>query len=325
VAFDVDTVVPAPALSIASPTHFINHDAASISVLVGYSGMQANDTIDLHKVLTPGVSLLTTPHTVTAAEAAAHSVALDIATGAFGGDGSYDIAATETDASGNVGTSGSDTVIRDTVVPTVHIGLDPNVNTSVNASESGLTYHITYDNMQLGDVVQMKVNNVFVGPQHTVDQTDLTTNNDTVLISLSNADMGGDGLNKHILADVIDAAQNHGQSPVLTVGIDTSIPVPVINPTSAGNTMSSSSNDLDVLVNYTGMAVGDTITLSDGVNAVGSAHTVVASDLTSPNGILFDLARSDFHAGTGSYTIQATVTDSFQNSGTNSGFAVIIA
>ena len=152
----------------------------------------------------------------------------------------------------------------------------------------------------------------------------VSANNGAWSTTFAASDVPADASSTTITADVSDKAGNAATQATHGVGVDTSAPAPTISLTNSQNqyvNLPTNTNGIDVIVNYSGMKVGDKIQLAnDGAN-IGSIYTITSADLTS--GHTFTISKTDL-GPLGSHSITATAVDAAGNSGTSSPQTVVL-
>ena len=121
-----------------------------------------------------------------------------------------------------------------------------------------------------------------------------------------------------------DAGNQTSNEFTLAHKIDTTALTPSITLANSENqyvNSATNTNGIDVIVNYSGMKVGDKIQLANDGTTFGSPYTITSSDLTS--GHTFTISKANL-GPLGSHSITATAVDAAGNSGTSSPKTVVL-
>jgi len=291
-------------------------NVASPSVRVSFATSEVNAGTVIK--LVSGTTVLAT-RTLTATEATAGVV--DISTGSLGLDGAKSLAATLTDAAGNV--SGASTALAftlDTTAPsqpavTLNTVSDSGIKGDSITSANTPSVHVAFTASQVtaGAVVNVLDGSGAVVGSKTLVGADLTAG----AVDISTSSLGLDGA-KSLTATLTDAAGNvSAASAALAFTLDTTAPS---QPALTLNTVSdsgikgdsiTSANTPSVHVAFTASQVtaGAVVNVLDGSGAVVGSKTLVGADLTAG---AVDISTSSLGLD-GAKSLTATLTDAAGN------------
>jgi hypothetical protein len=229
--------------------------------------------------------------------------------------GVYTVTATQSDAAGNVGTTGAQSLSVDTIAPIVTL-------TTVNGTAQTFPLNLTVNATSVGGACGTTFGD---GANVSVSVTGTTTQNGTATCSggtwsfvFTTALSGG---NYTVTATQVDLAGNNGTSGGKSINVDTTPPaVTLTNVNGTARTFPLSINATVTTVGGgCGTAVGDSATVS--VALTGTSTQNGTATCTSGNWIFtFTTALST----NGAYSVTATQTDSFANVGTSGAKSITV-
>ncbi len=317
VSVTLDSVVPAPSISIApGENNLVNGAESVLNVRLSDPHLTAGDVVQLSS----GGVALGAAYTLTAADVSNGYATLSIPRSSLGSDGLKDIAATVTDPAGNSGSSNHLSVTLDTVPPAPVLSLAPGETTYVNAAQNATQVAVTYAGLTAGDSVQLSLAGSPLGAAHVVTAADVTAGQ--VIFTVAKSSLGSDGL-KALTVTATDAAGNSGSSNTLDITLDTTPPAPTLYVDSLTDLiLNAVETQQDFRVSYSGLAAGDRVQLQNSGIAVGPVFTVTATDVA--NGYVNVTLDKSLMGADGNKDITAIATDMAGNSGISSTVRLLL-
>ena len=324
-------------LTAAAAMGGINTDEeiAGVDVVVNLAGTNAaaGDTVEM---LIDGKAFATPlTHVLSADEATAHSVTLNVASGSWGSDGNKTLTAKVTDAAGNAGLAGGALkVTLDTTAPsapTNPLAVAAALG-GISTTEKGAGVAVVMDlagtNAAAGDTVALLLDDKpFTKPvTHVLTAAEITAKTLTITVP-SSAGWGEDG-NKTLTAVLTDAAGNVGTAGgALAIILGTTPPGAPTNPiviaaATGGINAAEKGAGVAAVVDLTGTnaAAGDTVEILIGGVAFGkpATHVLTTAEITAHSATV-TIASSAGWGLDGAKTLSARVKSSGGDIGAGGG------
>ena len=221
-------------------------------------------------------------------------------------------------AAGQGASSTSTLTLLDDLAPVAPaLALGSGVSGGANLAEATASSGVVLVNAESGSTVRV----TFADSSNPINRfvKIITGTGSLRAVTLAAGDLGnGAGTTLHdgtinVTAVVTDAAGNQSAAGQTSFNLDAQPPAQPALAIKSGQdaTIDNSETGIDIEVAYTGMEAGDVITLFNGANALGSAYTVVAADVTA--------AKANIRVGAnllgthGSKSITAKATDQAGN------------